>query len=198
MNNYLSAKEVKERYKITNQTLYNWRNNDKIKFKRLPSGSILYYPLENVNSENELKLNVVYARVSNTKQKADLNKQISTISNYAVSNGFKLDLIFKDIASGMNENRADFNKMMKLVLERKVSKIFVSYKDRLTRFGFGYLDSICKIVGTEIIVLNSTKEEDFQSELTADLVSIIHHFSMKLYSKRRSELKTMAHNLAKD
>jgi predicted site-specific integrase-resolvase len=34
-----------------------------------------------------------------------------------------------------------------------------------------------------------TEEKDFQEELTEDLIAIIHHFSMKMYSNRRKELK---------
>lgn len=61
--------------------------------------------------------------------------------------------------------------------------------------GIWYLKKICDIKGTEIVVLNSTKEEDFQSELTQDLVSIIHHFSMKMYSNRRIKLKELQKTL---
>ena len=39
--------------------------------------------------------------------------------------------------------------------------------------------------------INLTKEEDFQTELTQDLISIIHHFSMKMYSNRRKELNAL-------
>jgi predicted site-specific integrase-resolvase len=57
------------------------------------------------------------------------------------------------------------------------------------RFGFGYIESILSSLGTKIVTINATKEEDFQQELTQDLVSIIHHFSMKMYSNRRKILK---------
>lgn len=169
---------------------------NKIKFHRTPSGKILYEPLEEANKKN--KLNVIYARVSNTKQKDDLNKQILVLREFATSNGVIVDGAFSDIASGMNENRKDFNKLMDLVLEGEVDTIYVSYKDRFTRFGFGYLESICSKLGTKIVVVNSTSEEDFQTELTQDLISIIHHFSMKMYSNRRKEIKELEKSLKSD
>lgn len=87
---------------------------------------------------------------------------------------------------------------MDLVLEGEVDTIYVSYKDRFTRFGFGYLESICSKLGTKIVVVNSTSEEDFQTELTQDLISIIHHFSMKMYSNRRKEIKELEKSLKSD
>jgi predicted site-specific integrase-resolvase len=36
-----------------------------------------------------------------------------------------------------------------------------------------------------------TEEKDFQEELTEDLIAIIHHFSMKMYSNRRKALKEL-------
>ena len=91
----------------------------------------------------------------------------------------------------MNESRKDLNELIKLVIENKVSKVFVSYKDRLTRFGYNYFEYIFKEFETEIEVINLIKEEDFQTELTQDLVSIIHHFSMKMYSNRRKQLNNL-------
>ena len=72
-----------------------------------------------------------------------------------------------------------------------IDKVFVSYKARLTRFGFDYFNNIFSEFGVEIIVLDELEETnpDFQTELTNDLISIIHHFSIKLYSNKRKKLK---------
>jgi len=182
---FYSAKQILEMYQITAQTLYNWRNLNKIEFKKLPSGSYVYLPL--VNSTPNKK-NVLYARVSNTKQKDDLMRQIQLLRQYMVSKGIKVDEEFTDIASGMNEDRKNFNKLLKECLEGNIDTIFITYKDRLTRFGFGYFESILKELGTKIEIVNATKEEDFQQELIQDFVSVIHHFSMKMYSNRRKIL----------
>lgn len=114
------------------------------------------------------------------------------------SNGIIVDEIFSDIASGMNSDRIEFNKMLKECIDGKINKIFITYKDRFVRFGFDYFVSILKNFDVEIVFLNATSEEDFQSELTNDLISIIHHFSMKLYSNRRKELKDLEKKLKDD
>ena len=196
MNHYLSAKEVKTKYKITSQTLHNWRLAGKIEFVRLPSGKIVYTPIEQIQPTK--KKNVLYARVSNTKQKDDLSRQISLLRSFMVSNGVVVDDEFSDIASGMNESRINFNKLLQQCFSGEVGRIYVTYKDRLTRFGYGYVETMLKLCDVEIVVVNATSEEDFQQELTQDLVSIIHHFSMKMYSNRRKMLKELETAMTND
>jgi predicted site-specific integrase-resolvase len=84
------------------------------------------------------RINVIYSRVSNSKQKEDLTRQTEIINNYMLAKGIKPEIIFEEIASGMNEDRKEFNKLLKLVFENKIDTIYISYKDRLTRFGFDY------------------------------------------------------------
>ena len=186
---WLKYKEFKKILGLSNQTLYERHKKWQLKFKKI--NDVFFYWLEENIETDTNRYNVIYCRVSNTKQRDDLDKQEKVLKEYAISNGYKVDYVFKDIASGMNESRKDLNELIKLVIENKVSKVFVSYKDRLTRFGYNYFEYIFKIFGTEIEVVNLTKEEDFQTELTQDLISIIHHFSMKMYSNRRKELNAL-------
>lgn len=62
--------------------------------------------------------------------------------------------VISDVASGLNDNRRGLNKLIDMVLDGKIDRIFVLYKDRLTRFGFNYLERICKKMGSKIIVLS--------------------------------------------
>jgi predicted site-specific integrase-resolvase len=186
---WLRSKEFKKVLGLSNQALYERRKKGSLKFKII--NGVYFYWLEEKIETDTSRQNVIYCRVSNTKQKDDLDKQEIILKEYAISNGYKIDYVFKDIASGMNEDRRDLNELIKLVVENKVNKVFISYKDRLTRFGYNYFEYIFKMFGTEIEVVNLTKEEDFQTELTQDLISIIHHFSMKMYSNRGKELNAL-------
>ena len=187
----VSAKEAKEFFHITGATLYQWKAKGKINAKQLSSKKILYDIDSFEDFQPKRKQNVIYARVSNTKQSDDLDKQVEIVKSYAISNGVKIDKVYKEIASGMNENRKEFNLMLREIFAGNVDKVFVSYKDRLTRFGFNYFKNIFSEVGVEIVVLDELEEtnSDFQKELANDLISIIHQFSMKLYSNRRKKLK---------
>lgn len=186
---WVKSKEFKKILGLSTQALYERRKKGKVKFKKV--NEVYFYWLEEKIETDASRYNIIYCRVSNTKQRDYLDKQEQILKEYAISNGYKIDYVFKDIASGMNESRKDLNELIKLVIENKVNKVFISYKDRLSRFGYNYFEYIFKMFGTEIEVVNLTKEEDFQTELTQDLISIIHHFSMKMYSNRRKELNAL-------
>ena len=196
---WVTAKQLKKEIGITNQTLYNWRKENKVVYKELNRRTFLY-DIDTVFGRNlaTTKKSVAYSRVSNSKQRDDLLRQEETIREYSSKNGIKIDEYYKEIASGMNENRKEFNKIIEQVIENKINKIYITYKDRFTRFGFSYFENLFKKFNCEIVVLNSTNETTFEQELTQDLISIIHYFSMKMYSNRRSKLKELAKVLEED
>ena len=192
---YLTTNEVKNIFHIHTQTIMRWRKSGKLKYKQISSRKFLYKQCdieallgESITNETP-KINVAYCRVSTTKQKEDLQKQEQLINDYCNSNGIIINNIYTDIASGMNEDRIGFNKLLKDIIERKVDTVYITYKDRLTRFGFKYFETFFDLFDTKIVVLNNIEQENLEQELTEDLISIIHHFSMKMYSNRRKELK---------
>ena len=193
---WVSTKDALLALHITRKTLHSWAVSGKIQVKKLSTRKFLY----NLNSvanfqEEVIRKNVVYGRVSNTEQKDDLSRQLKLIKEYMIANGVIPDLVFSDIASGMNEDRTDLCKLLQLIIAGEINKVYISYKDRLTRFGFGYMEQIFKMHGTTIEIVNLTDESDFQSELTEDLVSVIHHFSMEMHSNSRKMLKQVAKDL---
>lgn len=191
--NYVTAKEAREFFKCSNTSLMNWKRSGLIKTRKITERKILYdidsYKTPEDNIYN--RKNYIYARVSNTKQSDDLDNQIEVLKKYCSTNGIKLDGVYKDIASGMNENRNDFNKLIDRVIRGDVDTVFITYKDRLTRFGFEYFKRLFLKYDTKIFVLAESEESDksFQDELTEDLISIIHRYSMKLCSNRRKRFK---------
>ena len=203
---YYLASELCEMFNVSPQCLLIWRKNGKLPYKKLSSKTIVYDKKlidEMFNNEKSInedkKLNIGYARVSTQKQKNNLIKQSQVLRDYANANGVILDKIYTEVASGMNENREELNKIIKLVLDKKIDKIFVTYKDRLIRFGFDYFKNIFELNGTEIIVLNNPiDEEEGEKEIIQDLISIIHHFSIKMYSNRRKQLNEFKKNLEKN
>ena len=191
--NYVTAKEAKNILKINATTLKSWKDKGILSYKKLSDKKILY-DIDSVlnNSDiNDNRLNVIYARVSNTKQHNDLLNQIELVKSYCITNGIKISKVYQDIASGMNENRKDFNILINDVISGKIKNIYISFKDRLTRFGFDYFKNLFQKYNVNIIILDELEESNktYQDELTEDLISIIHHFSMKLYSNRRKKLK---------
>jgi predicted site-specific integrase-resolvase len=195
--NYKKAEQIMEIFQITKQTLNNWRHKNIIQYKKINARKFMY-DMDSVQNFSELqtpKINVIYARVSQQKQKNDLESQINILKNYANNNGYKIDMTLSEIYSGMNENRPKFNELIDLVLNGKVKNIFITYKDRLSRFGFPYFENIFKKFNTNIVVLNSDNPQSLETELTQDLIDIIHYFSMKMYSNRRKVLNKIKNEL---
>ena len=191
--NYVTAKEAKNILKINATTLKSWKDKGILSYKKLSDKKILY-DIDSVLNNSDMadnRLNVIYARVSNTKQHNDLLNQIELVKSYCITNGIKISKVYQDIASGMNENRKDFNILINDVISGKIKNIYISFKDRLTRFGFDYFKNLFQKYNVNIIILDELEESNkiLQDELTEDLISIIHHFSMKLYSNRRKKLK---------
>lgn len=83
----------------------------------------------------------------------------------------------------MNDKRPELWK----AITDKPSRIIVENKDRLTRFGFTYLQRLLKEQGTEIIVINDSHVD--REDLIKDLCSIIYSFCARLYGMRRAHKK---------
>ena len=152
---------------------------------------------KNISENNKY---VIYARVSSFKQKDDLARQISILKEYSLKNGHKIDEVFEDIGSGMSSDRRGFNQLISAVFKKEINTIFVSFKDRLSRFGFNYLENICSKFGTKIEVLDDDnfRNKDMEKELTEDLIAIIHYYSMKVYNGRRKKLNKIKKDLELD
>jgi predicted site-specific integrase-resolvase len=103
------------------------------------------------------------------------------------SQGVTVDAVYKDIASGISfESRKDFFDMLDQILDQKISKVYITYKDRLSRVGFGLFKHLFSKYGCEIVVMSEVGSEKLDSEeMFEEIVSLLHCYSMKLYSKRR-------------
>ena len=186
----LKPKDVAKILNVTVRTLQSWDRQGLLPALRTPAGRRWYSEeqinkfLNKENSQNSEKINIAYSRVSSRQQKTELENQENFIKNHVNGNGMIIGKYFSDIGSGLNYKRENFLKMIELVMERKVDKIFVTYKDRVVRFGFDFMEWFCQRFGTEIIVLNDRKTSP-ENELVNDLILIIHVFSCRIYGLRK-------------
>lgn len=172
---------------ISYKTAHNHYKNNKIagKTKVLPSGSILVsMEDDNVFVDRDC---IIYCRVSSPSKKDDLNRQIQHCTDYATANGYNITKVYKEVASGMNDNRRELNKVFTELSTKKFTLI-VENKDRLTRFGFNYIDKMFKLNECKITVINNS--DDDQQDLMKDLVSVITSFCCRLYGLRRGATKS--------
>ena len=130
---------------------------------------------------------VIYGRVSTSKQKIDLENQIETIRQYANANGYIIDNVYKDIASGLSFDRGEFQQLVKDIIDHKIKIVFISNKDRLSRISFNMWRELFEYYNCKLIIINEDQQqtENEEKEIFEDIISLIHYFAMKMYSKRR-------------
>ena len=185
----MKAKDVLKILNITRPTLTKYVKENKIKVDSVINGQYVYndesvYSLIGLKKEKQNRLNVIYARVSNPPKKY-LDEQLKRLINFCSEKGITIDKEYSDIKSGMNFKRDQFKELIQEIVKGNIELIVIENKDRLCRFGFDLFNEFFKYFKTKIIVVNELSEKNFEQELTEDLISIIHYFSMKSYSHRR-------------
>lgn len=164
---------------LSYQTVWNWFKAGKIpNAYQLPTGTVIV-PDEITSSEHGDPVIILYARTSSSQNKKILENQVERLKDYAAAKGYKVAKIIKEYGSGLNDDRKQLSNLLR---EQKFDKIIVENKDRLTRFGFNYIQLL---TGNKIEVINESLEKD--EDIIKDLISIIHCFSMKIYGLRRSQ-----------
>lgn len=192
---FYKPKDIKELLNVSLGTVQNMTKDGRLiairnaKDRRMITRDSLIAYLDNIGLliSDDARIDVIYARVSTHKQKerGDLDRQIQSLKDFAINKNPKSLETITDVASGLNDNRKGLNKIINMVQTDSIDRVFVSYKDRLTRFGFNYLKAICDYHKTEIIIMSSeTTTKSTSEELAEDIVSIIHSFSGKMYGLR--------------
>nr|DAT58719.1 MAG TPA: hypothetical protein [Bacteriophage sp.] len=155
------------------RTLWRRIEEGKLKVIRSDTGRV-YVPLE----DNREEYVVVYARVSSSENKSNLDSQAERLVQFCNARGWQVKEVIKEVGSGLNDER---KKLINLLKNKSVSKIVVEHKDRLTRFGFNYISTLSS---AEIYVVNNVDTDE--QDLIQDFVSLVTYFCARIYGKRRS------------
>jgi len=193
----MKAGEVMKTLRISRSTLQRYATDGLI--GRTKIGRYFDYHEEDIfnllNSGIKRKT-YIYARVSTYKQKKDLQNQTEMLKNFAFNAGYQINGVYSDIASGISfEKRKQFFELLDEIMEHKVERVIIAYKDRLSRVGFDLFYYFFKQFGTEITVVSEVGNHKLDSEeIFEEIVSLLHCFSMKLYSKRNKTKMEVALN----
>jgi len=167
---------------VSYHTAWRWFKSGKLKGYQVDTGTIIVTETEEQHTPQKV---VVYSRVSSNEMKDNLNRQAERLVNYCNAKGWKVHQVVKEVGSGVNDNR---KKLVKLLNDPTVTLIVIEHKDRLTRFGFNYIEILLKRQGCEIEVVNPA--ENGKEDLLNDLTAIIYSFCARLYGLRRAKRKT--------
>lgn len=167
---------------ISYRTALRWFRDGTIPGYQAPSGTIIV--TERQQSQRVEKV-AIYARVSSSEHRANLERQAERLSQYCTARGYQVAMVVKELGSGVNDSRP---KLLSLLKDSSITRVVVEHRDRLTRFGFHYIDALFAIQGRVIEVVNPAEND--KEELLADLASIIYSFCARLYGQRRAKRKT--------
>ena len=187
----MTAKEVLRVLQITRPTLTKYVKEGRLKVTVKGNGRYDYdadsvYKMLNKDIERKTYL---YARVSTPKQKKDLENQVQLLKNFCFQNGYIINGVYQDIANCISfDKRKQFFELLDEILAGKVNRVIITYKDRLSRVGFELFTYLFKKYGCDIIVISEVGSEKLDSqEIFEEIISLLHCYSMKLYSRRKAK-----------
>jgi predicted site-specific integrase-resolvase len=171
---------------ISYRTAWRWFKAGKITGFQADTGTIIVTEptVETAIPAVHQKI-AIYTRVSAAENKDNLEEQAKRLLDYCAAKGYQVAAVVKEIGSGVNDARP---KLLKLLTDPTIGVIVVEHKDRLTRFGFNYLEQLLAMQGRQIEVINLA--ENGKEDLIQDFVSIVTSFCARLYGQRRSKRKT--------
>lgn len=174
---------------ISVKTLQRWDRDGILKANRTPTDRRYYtydqyLQFKGINTVEDNREIVIYARVSTRNQKDDLKNQVEFLKTFCNSKGMIVSQCIEDFGSGLNYNRKKWNQLLNEVMENKIKTIVISNKDRFIRFGYDWFEKFCEKFHTSIIVVNNETLSP-NEELVQDIISILHVFSCRLYGLRK-------------
>ena len=178
---YIPGKKASALLGIHQNTLRKYADRGIIPSFKTASGQRRYDVDAYLNQQPDIQT-VCYCRVSSNKQKDDLQRQILSMQEQ-----FPHAAIIADAAGGLNWQRKGLVSILERLHQGDKLQIVVAHRDRLARFGFELIQWLVERNGGAVLVLNQ-QDASPESELTEDILAILHTFSCRLHGLRRYPL----------
>jgi predicted site-specific integrase-resolvase len=179
----MKLKDYARQQGVSYRTAWRWWKAGKLPGHQMDTGTILIEP-DAVAPSGVTQHVAIYVRVSSVENEGNLQSQAERLAAYCAARGYQVAKVVKEVGSGINDARPQ---LLALLDDQSVSLIVVEDKDRLTRFGFRYLDTLLRAQGRAIEVVNQA--ENGTEDLLADLTAIVYSFCARLYGQRRAKRK---------
>jgi putative resolvase len=164
---------------VTYKTAYRWYRAGTLDAYQTATGIIIVR--EKAAEKPVIGRVALYARVSSSRQKEDLERQVHRLKDYAAAKGYQASKVVTEIAPGLNDRRP---KLEKLLADTSIGTIVVENRDRLTRFGSHYIETLLEAQGRHLEMLFSGDTGD---ELVDDFVAVITSMATRIYGRRQSK-----------
>lgn len=192
MTRFIKIGEAAKILGVSIQTLRRWEESGNLLPVRKSKGDTRYYDVDQLLGKEKVEndLTMAYARVSSHDQKEDLKRQAEALSAYCIKQDWNFQVI-QDLGSGMNYQKKGLRTLINLILERKISRLVLTHKDRLLRFGAELIFALCEVKHIEVVLINQEEEVSFEEELAQDVLEIITVFAARLYGSRSKKNKKL-------
>lgn len=185
-NQAIKLSDYARKIGVSYRTAWRWFKAGQLKGYQVETGTIIVTePLPEATAPAPVQKVAIYARVSAAENKDNLGGQAKRLMDYCAAKGYPVAVVVKEIGSGVNDARP---RLLKLLTDPSITLIVVEHKDRLTRFGFHYIEKLLAMQGRRIAVINLA--ENGKEDLMQDFVSIVTSFCARLYGQRRAKRKT--------
>jgi len=200
MNKFITISQAAEFLGVSSQTLRRWERKGKGILCKRTSGGQRRYDISQfqnrITSNKADRVTLAYARVSSHDQKENLHRQEKMLEMFCSSNGWKYEIL-SDLGSGMNYHKKGLKKLIAKILNEEISRLVLTHKDRLLRFGAELIFAICEEKNIEVVLINQGQESSFEEDLAKDVLEIITVFSARLYGSRSRKNKKLIEDLSK-
>ena len=167
---------------ISYKTAWRWWKEGTLPVpaEQMPSGTVI---IKEPVSEPNTALVGLYARVSSSDQKKDLEAQLGRLVAHANSQGLKVAAAVSEVGSGLIGRR---RKLLRMLADPTVATIVVEHRDRFMRFGAEYVEAAMKAQGRKLVVVDPSEVKD---DLVQDMIEVLISFCARLYGRRSAKNK---------
>ena len=188
ITNY-KPKDFAELLGVSVKTLQRWDRDGILKANRTPTDRRYYtydqyLQFKGIQTKNDRRDIVIYARVSTRNQKDDLQKQVDFLKQFCNAKGMIVNQCIEEFGSGLNDNRKKWNKLLDDVMGNRIKTIIITNQDRFIRFGYDWFEKFCEKFNTKIIIVNNETLSP-KEELVQDMIAILDVFRCRLYGLRK-------------
>ncbi|MBW4584245.1 MAG: IS607 family transposase [Aetokthonos hydrillicola CCALA 1050] len=180
---YIPLRKAVEFLGLHPNTLRKYADEGKIKSIKNAAGQRLYDVESYTRGDSARVTTICYCRVSSSKQRDDLDRQVAYMQSL-----YPQAEIIRDIGSGINFKRKGLQSLLDKLMRGDKFTLIVACRDRLALFGFELIQYLVEQNGGQIVVLDKTVYCP-ESELTQDLLSILHVFSCRMHGLRKYSKK---------
>jgi putative resolvase len=192
---FITCREASRLTGLAGSTLRKWADKGDVKSYKTASGQRLYsfkclQDLTGGISVSKEKSKIVYCRVSSSKQKDDLNRQVEQLKHL-----YPTYEVISDCGSGINFKRKGLQTILERAIQGTLGEVVVAHRDRLSRFAFDLIKWIIEQRDGKIIVLDEEIHKSTEQELAEDLLSIVHIYTCRQMGRRRYKIKDIKNTI---